>query len=222
MFVRLPHVKPRVSPSVCRPEVTLCYWRHFKVQEPTSSMLGEKVACAAVSPHLYILPTVGLHSSAVLPGSCTSAQGISVMESVTSWWRLLQAIVILACSSTHNEHVILSPNLLKRDNNKGTKGAQWLERRIRDRNVPGSSPRRNGGRIFFFRVNFLSSFEWNDTVNWCMVVWCTQNLRRDGSSSTWHQPCNNQIALSVHHFGGYWKKKKKKKKTLQKKKKKKL
>ena len=23
----------------------------------------------------------------------------------------------------------------------------------------------------------------------CMVVWCTQNLRRDGSSFTWHQPC---------------------------------
>jgi len=24
---------------------------------------------------------------------------------------------------------------------------------------------------------------------WCMVVWCTQNLRRDGSSFMWHQPC---------------------------------
>ena len=36
---------------------------------------------------------------------------------------------------------------------------------------------------------------WSDTVNWCMVVWCTQNLRRDGSSFTWHQPCNNQTAL---------------------------
>ena len=22
-----------------------------------------------------------------------------------------------------------------------------------------------------------------------MVVWCTQNLRRDGSSFMWHQPC---------------------------------
>ena len=32
--------------------------------------------------------------------------------------------------------------------------------------------------------------------NCCMVVWCTQNLRPDGSSFTWHQPCNNQIALS--------------------------
>ena len=26
-------------------------------------------------------------------------------------------------------------------------------------------------------------------VTWCMVVWCTQNLRRDGSSVMWHQPC---------------------------------
>ena len=24
---------------------------------------------------------------------------------------------------------------------------------------------------------------------WCMVAWCTQNLRRDGSSFMWHQPC---------------------------------
>ena len=26
-------------------------------------------------------------------------------------------------------------------------------------------------------------------VTWCMVVGCTQNLRRDGSSLMWHQPC---------------------------------
>ena len=26
-------------------------------------------------------------------------------------------------------------------------------------------------------------------VTWCMVVWCTQNLHRDGSSFMWHQPC---------------------------------
>ena len=38
-------------------------------------------------------------------------------------------------------------------------------------------------------------FEWSDTVNWCMVVWCTQNVRRDDSSFMWHEPCNNQIAL---------------------------
>ena len=25
-------------------------------------------------------------------------------------------------------------------------------------------------------------------VTWCMVVWCTQNLRRDCSSFIWHQP----------------------------------
>ena len=37
--------------------------------------------------------------------------------------------------------------------------------------------------------------EWSDTVNGCMVAWCTQNVRRDGSSFTWHQPCNNQAAL---------------------------
>ena len=26
-------------------------------------------------------------------------------------------------------------------------------------------------------------------VTRCMVVWCTQNLRRDGSSFMWYQPC---------------------------------
>ena len=29
----------------------------------------------------------------------------------------------------------------------------------------------------------LCGFEWSDTVNWCMVERCTQNLRRDGSIS---------------------------------------
>ena len=33
--------------------------------------------------------------------------------------------------------------------------AQWLERRIRDRKVAGSSPGRSGWRIFFSGVNFL-------------------------------------------------------------------
>ena len=33
--------------------------------------------------------------------------------------------------------------------------AQWIERRTRDQKVPGSSPGRSGGRIFFSRVNFL-------------------------------------------------------------------
>ena len=32
-------------------------------------------------------------------------------------------------------------------------------------------------------------------INWhcqlCMLAWCTQNTRRDGSSFKWHQPCNN-------------------------------
>ena len=44
--------------------------------------------------------------------------------------------------------------------------------------------------------------KWRDTVHGCMM--CTQNVCRDGNSFTWHQPCNNQTALQVHHFGGYW------------------
>ena len=37
----------------------------------------------------------------------------------------------------------------------------------------------------------------SDTVNWCIVAWCTLNIRRDGSSLTWHQPCNKQTALYI-------------------------
>ena len=33
--------------------------------------------------------------------------------------------------------------------------ASWLERRTRDRKVASSNPGRSGGRIFFFRVNFV-------------------------------------------------------------------
>ena len=33
-----------------------------------------------------------------------------------------------------------------------------------------------------------------------MVVWCTQNMRRDDSSVTWHQPCNNQIIIIVMYI----------------------
>ena len=31
----------------------------------------------------------------------------------------------------------------------------------------------------------VCGFELNDTVNWCSVAWCKQNVRRDGSSLTW-------------------------------------
>ena len=101
--------------------------------------------------------------------------------------------------------------------------AQWLECRTGDRKVPGSSPGRSGGRIFFSRVSFLCwllfrypfhprvtavahkrsrpfcqkcrwqvtakhtytlcGFEWCNTVTWCMVEWCPQNLHRNGSIS---------------------------------------
>ena len=61
-----------------------------------------------------------------------------------------------------------------------------------------------GGRLYLnTQAPYLCGFEWNNTINWCMVVWCALNLSWDGSSFTWHQPCNKQIALSVHHLSGY-------------------
>ena len=34
------------------------------------------------------------------------------------------------------------------------------------------------------------------TVNWCMIVWCTQKLHWGDSSFTEHQPCNNSTVAS--------------------------
>ena len=38
------------------------------------------------------------------------------------------------------------------------------------------------------RKRYLTYVALHD-VTWSMVVWCTQNLRRDGCSFMWHQPC---------------------------------
>ena len=48
-------------------------------------------------------------------------------------------------------------------------------------------------------------------VTWSMVVWCTQDLRRDGCSFMWHQPCQRcKYTTSVD----IKKKKKKKKRAI--------
>ena len=50
----------------------------------------------------------------------------------------------------------------------------------------------------------VCGFEWSDIVNWCMVARCIQNVRRDGSSFTWHQPCSSQQSCKlVHHLDVY-------------------
>ena len=126
---------------------------------------------------------------------------------------------------------------------RGAGIAQWLERRTRDRKVPGSSPGRSGGRIFFSRVNFLCRLlflypfhprvtavarkrsrsvcqkcRWQVTARhtytlpmWLWMKWhCNlvhgwmvgTELAPKRQHFTWHQPCNNQRALSVHRFRG--------------------
>ena len=50
---------------------------------------------------------------------------------------------------------------------------------------------------------YADGFAWSNSVKWRMVVWCAQNVRQKRQRFAWHQPCNNQIALSVHHFNGY-------------------
>ena len=53
-------------------------------------------------------------------------------------------------------------------------------------------------------VRYVAS---NNTVNWRLVVWCTQNVRRDGSSFTC--PPEKQPKQRCH-FGGCLKRKKEK------------
>ena len=62
---------------------------------------------------------------------------------------------------------------------------------------PGHCAKSTGGRLpLDAHAPYQCGFEWNDTVNWCIVVCCIYNLCRDGSSCTWHQPRNNQIVLA--------------------------
>ena len=52
-------------------------------------------------------------------------------------------------------HKQIYDSIKQKVTNLGAGIAQWLERRTRDRKVAGSNPCWSGGRIFFFRVNFL-------------------------------------------------------------------
>ena len=40
-------------------------------------------------------------------------------------------------------------------------------------------------------ASYICGFEYSDTVNWCMLIWCPHNLCSDSSSFMWQQPCNN-------------------------------
>ena len=71
-------------------------------------------------------------------------------------------------------------------------------------NDPGHSAKSAGGRLQLnTQTPYLCGVECNDTVNWCVVKWCTQNLRRNGSIHVALQSCNNQRALPVHNFREY-------------------
>ena len=73
-----------------------------------STKVGWEVACATVSPHLYVhchtyKCNVTRHS-----GSCTTTSDISIMEFVVSW-RLLQLKAIPTQDSEHNKRFALTP-----------------------------------------------------------------------------------------------------------------
>ena len=142
------------------------------------------------------------------------------LKLTSSKWRKLGA---------RSAHVIMN-NL----NTQHAGIAQWLERRtswLKGRGF-AADPCRSGGRLFFFRVDFLCwllfrypfhprvtavarkrsrSFcqkcRWHVTAKhsytlrmWLCMKWhgawlygaLTQNLRRDGCSFMWHQPCRQR------------------------------
>ena len=52
-------------------------------------------------------------------------------------------------------------------------------------------------------AHYTCGFEWSDTINLCMVVWCTQNLHWDGSSIMWYQLNSSgysKCAMESHSF----------------------
>ena len=52
----------------------------------------------------------------------------------------------------------------------------------------GHSAKSTSGRLQLNTpAHYTRGFEWSDTINLCMVVWCTQNLHWDGSSFMWYQ-----------------------------------
>ena len=163
----------------------------------------------------------------------------------------LSSLIFLWCSANstfkHLAFLFFTPTYEPEDTKPHIWGAgiaQWLERRTRDRKVPGSSPSRSGGRFFFSRVSFLCWFlfryvfhprvtavarkrsrsfcqkcRWQVTAKhtytlrmWLWMKWhCNlvhgcmvyTELAPKQQHFTWHQPCNNQRALPVHHFRGY-------------------
>ena len=107
----------------------------------------------------------------------------------------------------------------------GSEDGSVVEHRTLHRKVSGSRPGRRGGIKVFSTVKFPCWLLFRYTfyprvtavarklsrskhacilrmwlrikwpVNSCMVVWCTNNLRRN--SFMWHQPCNNHTALYI-------------------------
>ena len=65
---------------------------------------------------------------------------------------------------------------------------------------PGHSAKSASGRLQLnTHMPYLCGFEWSDTVNWCMVEWCTQNLHWDGSISPdmRYVPASNVIFSAI-------------------------
>ena len=57
---------------------------------------------------------------------------------------------------------------------------------------------------------YLGGFEWSDTVTWCMVEWCTQNLHQNGSisrgtshpTSTERYQCTTSVDINNTRYKG--------------------
>ena len=69
------------------------------------------------------------------------------------------------------------------------------QQRVKD---PGHSAKSAGGRLQL-NTQAHKHVAMTSTENWCMIVWCTQNVRRGGTS--WHQP--QRCKDSLRHFRGY-------------------
>ena len=98
----------RACACVCLSVGLLAFLRENSDVHP---ILGARVACATISPQLYVYFHTCKCSLTRTSGSCTPTSEISIMEFVMSG-RLLLLKVTLTWDPLHNKHLALTPGVL--------------------------------------------------------------------------------------------------------------
>ena len=103
----------------------------------------------------------GIGDSLVLRAPESLPKGLG-FESQLEWRGDFYSLLSTLCAAlTFGGHLFHHPHLL-------------LQYHVKD---PGHSAESAGGRLqLITHAPCVCGFEWSDTANWCMDVWCTQNV----------------------------------------------